>query len=108
MAKTWTNSATAGTKATVALIDEIKTAIDSLWMRRGTAVTSGTAGTTITLTPAEATVNYDITLTWNIDPTGDVGHVWILPAEKLVGSFIVRNQGASGIAFTWTLTRVLA
>lgn len=108
MAKAWTNSPTAGGKATVALLAEIQTAIDALWGRRGIAVTSGTGGATITLSPAEATANYDIQLVFNQDPGGDVGHIWILPAEKVVGSFIVRNQGASGIAFTWILTRHLA
>ena len=107
MAKAWTNVAVAGGKYALALIIEVCSAIDLLWSRRGVATTGGTDGTTITLSPAESSVNYDITWTWNEDPGADMGEMWILPSEKLVGSFKVRNQGVSGKSFTWTLTRQL-
>ena len=107
MAKTWTNTAVSGAKITSALLNEIKGAIDSVWCRRGTANTSGSSGTTITLSPVEASANYDIYLTWNVDPGGDSGQLYVLPADKLAGSFVVRNQGASGISFTWLLMRQL-
>lgn len=100
---TWTNTATTKGKITKAFADELQTAIDKAQPRRGTSTTAGAAGQTITLDPAEASANYDVTISFSEDPGPNVGHVWV--ASKLVGSFKVHNIGDSGKAFTWTLTR---
>lgn len=105
MAKTWSAAAPAtGAKITAALLTEIITAIDTLWHRRGTASTGGTGGTTVTLTPAESSANYDVTITFSEDPGGDCGHIWI--DSKAAGNFVVKNQGVSGKNFTWQLHRI--
>lgn len=99
----WTNTAVTKQKITVALVAEIQTAVDKATPRRGTGTTGGSAGTTISLSPTEASTSYDISITFTEDPGPNVGAVWV--ASKAVGSFKVHNIGDSGKAFTWTLTR---
>lgn len=101
----WTNTAITKQKITKALIDEIQAAVDKATPRRGTSTTAGTGGQTITLSPAETSTNYDVSITLTGDPGGDVGAIWVDPADKATGSFKVRNIGATGKSFQWTLTR---
>ena len=105
MARTWTNTATTKQKITTNIISEIQGAVDTLWYRRGTGTTGGTSGTTINLSPNEASGNYDVIITLNENPGGDVGHLWVTPADKGSTSFKVYNEGVSGKSFTWILLR---
>lgn len=100
---TWSNTPATKQKITVALVAEIQTAIDKATPRRGTGTTGGAAGTTIALSPAETSANYDVSITFTEDPGPNVAGVWV--ASKATGSFKVYNVGDSGKAFTWTLTR---
>jgi len=99
----WTNTPVSKGKMTAAMISEIQTAVDKAQPRRGTGSTGGESGTTIALSPAEVSTNYDVMIYFSGNPGPNVGAWWI--TDKAVGSFKVKNVGDSGVSFTYVLTR---
>jgi len=69
----------------------------------GASTTNGTTGRAVTLAYEVAAATYDVNITPTAQPSGTFGEYWI--GNKTVTGFTVYNDGAAGLAFTYSVTR---
>lgn len=68
----------------------------------GSSTTNGSAGRTVTFSTALPDTNYHVSIMPTAAQAGALGEFWI---TKAAASFVLHNDGAAGIAFTWAATR---
>lgn len=69
------------------------------------STTNGLTGRTITLAYELLTANYHVSITPSVKANGQLGDYWIPEASKLTTGFTIYNDGATGLAFTYAITR---
>jgi hypothetical protein len=69
----------------------------------GASTTNGTTGRTITLAYELSTADYHVSITPTAAQAGQFGEYWI--GSKTTTGFTVYNDGATGLAFTYAVTR---
>jgi hypothetical protein len=68
----------------------------------GASTTNGTTGRTVSFSTALPDTDYHVSITPTADQDGSLGDYWY---TKTVNNFVLYNDGAAGIAFTYAVTR---
>lgn len=69
----------------------------------GASTTNGTTGRTITLAYEIATADYHVDISYTVRASGTFGEWWV--ESKSTTGFTLKNDGATGLAFTYAVTR---
>lgn len=68
----------------------------------GSTTTNGTTGRAVTFSAALPDTDYHVSVTAGADQNGQLGDVWV---SKSTSGCTIYNDGATGIAITWAVTR---
>lgn len=71
----------------------------------GASTTNGLTGRAITFGSELADASYHVSISHTDRPSGAFGEWWIPAATKLSTGFTIFNDGATGLAFTYAVTR---
>lgn len=68
----------------------------------GSSTTNGTTGRALTFSAALPDTDYHVSITPSAAQAGQLGEVWV---TKTTSGCTIYNDGATGISFTWAVTR---